>query len=88
MRSSLTGHFNPLALSARRRGIHALLCSGSPLANRKLREYHAAKITEMIRELRDAGTKVDQDPATDLLTVNHEFTASLAPGTLPRDPNM
>jgi DNA invertase Pin-like site-specific DNA recombinase len=45
--------------------------------NRKLREYHAAKIIEIIRELRDTGTRVDQDPATDLLTVNQEFTASL-----------
>ena len=46
-------------------------------ANRKLREYHATKITEIIRELRDAGTRVDQHPETDLLTVNQEFTASL-----------
>jgi hypothetical protein len=45
--------------------------------NRKLREYHVAKITEIIRELRVAGTRVDQDPSTDLLTVNQEFTASL-----------
>jgi hypothetical protein len=45
--------------------------------NRKLRQYHAAKIIEIIRELRDTGTRVDQYPATDLLTVNQEFTASL-----------
>lgn len=45
--------------------------------NRKLRKFHATKITETIRELREAGTRVDQDPATDLLTINQEFTASL-----------
>jgi DNA invertase Pin-like site-specific DNA recombinase len=45
--------------------------------NRKLREYHAIKIAEMIRELRGAGTRVDQNTATDVLTISQEFTASL-----------
>jgi hypothetical protein len=45
--------------------------------NRKLREYHAIKIAEIIRELREAGTRVDQNTATDVLTISQEFTTSL-----------
>jgi DNA invertase Pin-like site-specific DNA recombinase len=45
--------------------------------NRKLRELHAGKITEVICDLRGGGSRVDQDAATDLLTINLEFTASL-----------
>jgi hypothetical protein len=45
--------------------------------NRRLRAYHRAQIEAIISELRAAGATVTADPATDLLTINEEFTASL-----------
>jgi DNA invertase Pin-like site-specific DNA recombinase len=45
--------------------------------NRRLRELHPKVVTEMIDRIRSLGGIVDQDPATDLLTVNGEFTTSL-----------
>ncbi|HEU5407452.1 MAG TPA: recombinase family protein [Nitrospira sp.] len=45
--------------------------------NRGLREYHARMVRDIIAELRSIGTRVEQDPDTDLLILNREFTASL-----------
>jgi DNA invertase Pin-like site-specific DNA recombinase len=45
--------------------------------NRRLRELHPKVMTEMIARIRSLGGAIVQDPATDLLTVNGEFTASL-----------
>jgi hypothetical protein len=45
--------------------------------NRHLRQLHPKVIAEMIERIRKLGGIVAQDPGTDLLTVNGEFTASL-----------
>ncbi|RJF85537.1 recombinase family protein [Sphingomonas cavernae] len=45
--------------------------------NRKLRELHPTVVTEVIGGLRSRGGIVDQNPGTDLLTINGEFTASI-----------
>ena len=45
--------------------------------NRQLRQLHPKVITEMVERIRRLGGIVVQDPQTDLLTVNGEFTASL-----------
>jgi hypothetical protein len=45
--------------------------------NRRLRQYHSTHIAEIIGRLKSEGADVERDPATDLLTVNREFTASL-----------
>ena len=45
--------------------------------NRRLRELHPKVMSEMIARIRSLGGAIVEDPATDLLTVNGEFTASL-----------
>jgi len=45
--------------------------------NRKLRQLHPTVVAQAIEGLEAAGGKVVQDPATDLLTINDEFTASI-----------
>ncbi|MXY41592.1 MAG: recombinase family protein [Rhodospirillaceae bacterium] len=45
--------------------------------NRTLRRSHAAVVAETIEEIERIGGAVSRDPATDLLTVNGEFTASI-----------
>ena len=45
--------------------------------NRQLRQLHPKVITEMVERITRLGGVVVQDPKTDLLTVNGEFTASL-----------
>ena len=45
--------------------------------NRALRRMHPQIVTDTIAGIRQAGGQVEQDPATDLLTVNGEFTASI-----------
>ena len=45
--------------------------------NRALRRIHPHIITDVIAGIEQAGGSVRQDPATDLLTVNGEFTASV-----------
>ncbi len=45
--------------------------------NRKLRQLYPDVIAEAVSGLEAAGGEVVQDPATDLLTINREFTASL-----------
>lgn len=45
--------------------------------NRKLRALHPTIVGEVLSGLHSAGGIVAQDPITDLLTVNHEFTASI-----------
>lgn len=45
--------------------------------NRQLRQLHPKVIAEMVERVRCLGGSVVQDPKTDLLTVNGEFTASL-----------
>jgi hypothetical protein len=45
--------------------------------NRELRSLHPVIVSEVIAGIGAAGGEVTQDPATDLLTINHEFTASL-----------
>lgn len=47
-------------------------------ANRALRQHHARQMLKIVLELREGGATVDQHPTTDLLTINREFTASLA----------
>lgn len=46
--------------------------------NRILRRMHPGIVTEAIAEIAAVGGTVDCDPITDLLTVNEEFTASIA----------
>ena len=46
--------------------------------NRALRRMHAEVVAEAIAAIEDIGGAVSRDPATDLLTVNDEFTASIA----------
>ncbi len=45
--------------------------------NRALRQHHERQMLKIVVELRGTGATVDQDPTTDLLTINREFTASL-----------
>lgn len=45
--------------------------------NRALRALHPGIVAEAVEGIRRAGGEVVQDPATDLLTVNGEFTASV-----------
>ncbi len=45
--------------------------------NRVLRALHAKVVEQAIAGIVEAGGEVRQDPATDLLTINGEFTASL-----------
>ena len=45
--------------------------------NRALRRNHATVVSETIEEIERTGGAVSRDPATDLLTVNDEFTASI-----------
>jgi len=45
--------------------------------NRSLRRMHPALVSQIVEGLEAAGGHVSQDPATDLLTINHEFTASV-----------
>ena len=48
--------------------------------NRRLRELYPKVINHMTERIRQIGGTVVRDPATDLLTVNGEFTASLVVG--------
>lgn len=45
--------------------------------NRAMRVLHQEHVTRIVNELSMVGARVQQDPVTDLLTVNEEFTASL-----------
>jgi DNA invertase Pin-like site-specific DNA recombinase len=45
--------------------------------NRKLRALHPGIVGEIIAGIEHSGGNVSQDPATDLLTINREFTASI-----------
>jgi len=45
--------------------------------NRALRRLHPHVVTDVIAGIEQAGGSVKQDPATDLLTVNDEFTTSI-----------
>jgi hypothetical protein len=45
--------------------------------NRELRRMHPQIVTGTIAGIGKAGGWVEQDPATDLLTINGEFTASI-----------
>jgi DNA invertase Pin-like site-specific DNA recombinase len=45
--------------------------------NRALRQHHTQQVLKIVSELRGDGATVEQDSATDLLTINREFTASL-----------
>ena len=45
--------------------------------NRKLRRIHADEVARAIAEIEKIGGAVEQDPVTELLTVNGEFTASV-----------
>ena len=45
--------------------------------NRALRHKHAEIVADAIAEIETIGGAISQDPATDLLTVNGEFTASI-----------
>ena len=45
--------------------------------NRALRRMHPQIVADMIAGIEKAGGWVKQDPATDLLTINGEFTASI-----------
>ena len=45
--------------------------------NRGLRAMHPRLVTETVERIREIGGEVFTDPATDLLTVNGEFTVSL-----------
>lgn len=45
--------------------------------NRRLRRLYPVVVEDVIRRLRDIGAQVEVDPASDILTINGEFTASL-----------
>ena len=45
--------------------------------NRKLRSLHPGTVASIIAGIEQAGGFVTRDPASDLLTINHEFTASI-----------
>lgn len=46
--------------------------------NRKLRALHPSVLAEIIAGIKEIGGRVESDPLTDLLTINGEFTASVA----------
>lgn len=46
--------------------------------NRALRQMHAGVVAEAVTAISQAGGEVHRDPATDLLRINDEFTASIA----------
>ena len=46
-------------------------------ANRMLRQFHGDEVERVIREITRLGGAVVRNPATDLLTINGEFTASI-----------
>jgi DNA invertase Pin-like site-specific DNA recombinase len=45
--------------------------------NRMLRVFHGEEVARVIREITGLGGSVARNPATDLLTINREFTASI-----------
>jgi hypothetical protein len=45
--------------------------------NRDLRRMHPQVIAEVVAGVDDVGGKASRDPATDLLTINDEFTTSV-----------
>lgn len=45
--------------------------------NRTLRRMHPHVVAETVSGIREAGGEVEQNPATDILTINREFTASV-----------
>ena len=45
--------------------------------NRTLRRIHADEVARAIAEIEEIGGAIEQDPVTELLTVNGEFTASV-----------
>jgi hypothetical protein len=45
--------------------------------NRQLRRMHAKVVEDVLANIRELGGAIQADPATDLLTVNAEFTASV-----------
>jgi DNA invertase Pin-like site-specific DNA recombinase len=45
--------------------------------NRQLRRKHANVVEDVLAKIRELGGTIQADPATDLLTVNAEFTASV-----------
>ena len=45
--------------------------------NRKLRQLHPTVVDQAIAGVKSSGGNIRQDPATDLLTINGEFTASI-----------
>lgn len=45
--------------------------------NRRLRDLHPTIVSEVIEGIRAVGATVVRNNATDLLTINHEFTASI-----------
>jgi len=46
-------------------------------ANRELRRYHARQVAEIVSQLQQIGATVEIQPSTDLLIINHEFSASV-----------
>ena len=46
--------------------------------NRRLRQYHPVVITEITSKIEELGATAVRDPATDILSVNSEFTVSIA----------
>ena len=46
--------------------------------NRRLRKLYPSIVDDVMKGIKGAGGEVEQDPNTDLLTVNREFTASTA----------
>lgn len=45
--------------------------------NRALREYHSKHVAEIVAQIRQNGAIVTIHPLSEILTINHEFTASL-----------
>src|SRR5262249_10092254 len=45
--------------------------------NRILRRMHPQAVADTVSGIENAGGRVQQDPTTDLLTINGEFTASI-----------
>lgn len=45
--------------------------------NKRLREIHQAEVEQIINTIEGMGSLVERDEATDLLTINREFTTSL-----------
>ena len=54
--------------------------------NRRLRGLHSEVITDAISEIEELGGRIVRSPATDLLTVNREFTASIVVARCQRTP--